>query len=88
MKNKKGYSYIHVANHVGLFFMVLYAICFAWYFVMPAERELHMAMFKMSFFGFMGMDALSFLYGLIQVYVWAYIFVGAWKLVGKCNCKK
>jgi len=84
--NKDGMHFMHAANHVGLFFMVLFAICFAWYFIMPVERELHMSMFRMSFFAFDGMNLMGFISGLVQVYIWAYIFVGAWFLVGRCRC--
>jgi len=85
-----------MANHVGFFFVLLFAVCFAWYFIHPVEQEMHLAMFRVSFFGFSGMNFLSFVYGAIQVYIWAYIFVGLGYLVslvcgccknGKCECK-
>jgi len=78
------------ANHVGLFFVALFALCFLWYFVHPYEQELHMAMFKISFFSFTGMNFLSFVLAAIQAYIWGYIVVGVWQLLGYCckSCKK
>ncbi|MBT3948861.1 hypothetical protein HOF40_02120 [Candidatus Parcubacteria bacterium] len=86
-----------MANHIGFFFVLLFVVCFAWYFIHPVEQEMHLAMFRMSFFGFSGMNFVSFVLGAIQVYVWGYILVGLGYLMslvcgcckkGKCGCSK
>ncbi len=77
------------ANYLGMFFVLLLIVCFAWYFIHPVEQELHMAMLKMSFFGFTGMNFVSFILAAIQVYIWAYILVGLASLVSLVTgCKK
>ena len=79
---------MHMANKIGLFFVLLFAVCFAWYFIHPVEQEMHLAMFQMSFFGFEGMNFLSFVLGAIQVYIWGYILVGLGYLVSMVGCGK
>ena len=83
--NKLKRNYWRCGNSIGLFFVLLFAICFAWFFIHPVEQDLHVQMFKLSFFGYSGMNFVSFVLGAIQVYVWAYIFVGLWSLVGCCS---
>ena len=75
-------SYLKLANSVGLFLVILFAICFLWYFIMPAERELHLKLFRIAYSGFSGMNLLGFVFGAIQSYLWGYIGVGIWRLVG------
>ena len=85
--NNYSCSYLHCANRVGLFFTALFVLCFAWYFIQPVERELHLSLFKLSFLGFNGMNGLSFILAVVQSYIWGYIVVGLWRLVGCCSCK-
>ena len=79
-------SYLGCANKVGLFFIILFALCFFWYFIHPVEQELHLSSLKLAFFGYTGMDVKSFILGAIQVYIWGYIAVGAWRIVSCHNC--
>ncbi|MBT5338495.1 hypothetical protein HN858_02750 [Candidatus Falkowbacteria bacterium] len=79
-------SYWKRANHIGLFFLVMFVLCFLWYYIRPVEQSMHLSMLRMSFFGFEGMNTLSFILGAIQAYVWGYIVSGVWVLVG-CHCK-
>jgi hypothetical protein len=72
------------SNRVGLALVVAFVICFFWYFVNPMGRELHMALFKLSYLGFSGMNFASFILGAVQTYIWGYIAVGIWHLVGCC----
>ena len=65
--------------------VILFAVCFSWYFIHPVEQEMHLAMFKMSYFGFEEMNVAGFFLGAIQTYIWAYLAVGLWSLVGCCN---
>lgn len=80
------------ANRIGLFLVLLFALCFVWYWVRPAEQELHLKLLRMAFLGFNGMTWGSFFLGAIQTYVWAYIGLGIWQVVGCClkagSCKK
>lgn len=78
-------SYRKCANAVGLFLVILYAICLARYYVLPVESELHMSLLKLSFLGFTGMNLTSIVLGAVQVYLWGYIGVGLWTLVGCCT---
>lgn len=84
METNKNCSYIKCANRVGLFLAVLFVICFVWYYINPAERELHQSLLKLTYIGFSGMNAVSFVLGALQTYVWGYIIVGIWKYVGCC----
>lgn len=82
MTNLGSNNYIQLSNRIGIFLVFLFAICFAWYFIMPAEKGLHLQLFRMAYFGFSGFDVLSFVFGAIQTYVWGYAFVGVWRLSG------
>lgn len=82
---KEHCNYWKCANRIGLFLVILYVICFAWYFINPAEQATHLQMFKFSYLGFNGMDFVSFLSGAVQTYIWAYIGLGVWQVVGCCH---
>ena len=72
---------------MGIFFVILFALCFAWYYVGPADKVLHEQNLKSAFFGFSGMNAVSFILAAVQVYIWAYILSGLWALVHiGCRC--
>ncbi len=77
-------GYWRCSNAVGLFLAILFIICFAWLYINPVEADLHLRLFKLSFLGFSGINFVSFIFGLIQSYIWAYIGVGIWMLVGCC----
>ncbi len=78
-------NYIKQSNRLGIFFVLLFIICFLWYFIMPVERDLHLRLLKMSFFGFNKFDFIGFILGAVQSYIWAYIFVGLWYLTKKIS---
>lgn len=87
MKNCKSWLFGH---KLGIFLVLMYLVCFAWYFVHPVEQEMHLAMLRMSFFGFTSMNFVSFLFGLVQVYIWGYVAVLLWHLtmlLGGCGMK-
>lgn len=73
-------------NKIGLFFVFLLVLCFVWFFLHPVEQELHLSMLKLSFFWFSGMNALSMLLALAQIYIFGYVVVGLWWLAGRCGC--
>lgn len=79
----KGYG-----HRIGLFFVLLFALCFAWFYIHPTEQDLHMKLFQISFFEFDGMNLKSFLLGAIQTYVWGYIAIILWHLTGYCPIYK
>lgn len=81
------YNYWKGANRLGLFLVILFIICFVWYYLRPVEQELHLKLLKMIYFGFSEMNLTSFILGLIQSYIWAYIIVGIWRLAGCCCCR-
>mgnify|MGYP005645931203 CR=1 FL=1 len=77
----------------SLFLSVLFAICFAWYWIRPVGQELHMQMLEISYFWFTGMNFWSFVAGFVQTFIWGWILIGLWHLVvGGCcsddSCKK
>lgn len=91
MSSKIGCGYLKCANRIGLFLAILFVICFVWYYIGPAEQGLHLQLLHLTYFWFSGMNVVSFIAGLIQTYIWGYIVVGAWWLVGCCkisNCSK
>ena len=82
-------NFLQCANRLGVFLAVLFVLCFIWYYLRPVEQDLHLRLFKLSYFGFNGMNIGSFILGVIQTYIWGYLFFGAWQLVvGCCGCKK
>lgn len=91
MKEKEC-GYWVCANRIGLFLVILFVICFIWYYIGPGDKSLHLRLFQLSFYGFSGVNFGSFILGAIQSYIWAYIGLGIWQLVGCCfksgECKK
>lgn len=71
-------------NKVGLFFVLAFLGCFAWYYIHPVEQSFHLSSLRLAFFGFSGMNGVSFIAGLVQSYIWGYLAVIGWYLVGLC----
>jgi len=84
MQNKDKCSFLKCANSIGLFLVALFAICFLWYYIRPVEQVLHLKLFRMAYFGFRGMNVVSFVLGAVQTYIWAYVAIGIWQIVGCC----
>lgn len=76
-------SFFKVGHRMGLFFVILFAVCFVWFYIQPAERELHIQLLRLSFFYFSKMDLASMFSGIIQSYIWGYIGIGMWGLASK-----
>lgn len=87
MLNQNKCNYWKCANRIGLFLVVLFVICFIWYYVRSVEQDLHLRLLKLSFFGFSGMNITSFILGAVQSYIWGYIVVCVLRLVGCCRRK-
>lgn len=77
-------NYWRCANRIGLFLALLFIVCFVWHSFYPVDAELRVKLFQMAFLGFNGMNFSSFILGLIQSYIWGYIGLGLWFLVGCC----
>jgi len=71
------------AHQVSMFLVALFAVCFAWYFIHPVDQSLHLSFFRMMFFGFKEMNLIGFILGVVQSYIWGYIFVWIWEAVGR-----
>jgi len=78
-------NYIKKSHQVGVFFIFLFAVCFAWFFVYPISGSLHMDLFRMAFVGFQDMNVVGFILGAVQVYVWAYGGIALWSLSNKLS---
>lgn len=77
-------------NHIGVFLALIFILCFVKYWIHPVQQEFHLQSLESAFFGFTGMNTSSFFLGLIQSYVYGYIFAGLWCLAGCLTgcCKK
>jgi hypothetical protein len=76
------------SNKIGIFLVLLFIICFSWYWIRPVHQNLQMQILEYGFFGFKGMNFLSFIFGLIQSYIWGYIIVTLWFISSGFCCKK
>lgn len=80
-------SYTRLAMRVGIFFGLAFAVCFMWYWVRGGGTEVqayHLLGLKLAFFGFSGMNLISFVAGAVQSFVWGLIATGLWRLAGIC----
>ena len=73
------------ANHIGIWFVLWYLICFVWFYVRPGEQVLFKQLMEFNFFYFSGMNLMSFIAGGIQSYIWGYVVVGTWVLASKIS---
>lgn len=87
MESQKSCGFWRCANRVGLFLLILFVICFVWHYVYPVDNDLRVKLFKMAYPGFSGMSLGSFVIGAIETYIYAYIGVGLWYLVGCCHAR-
>jgi len=83
MKKEKC-SYWRCANSIGLFLLILFTLCFVWFYINPAQQTLHLDLLELTFIGYDGMNAKSFALGAAQSYIWAYVGLAIWQLVGCC----
>ncbi|MBT4516533.1 MAG: hypothetical protein HOC78_01415 [Candidatus Komeilibacteria bacterium] len=85
MENHKP-NFMHIAHKLSMLFMLLFIICFAWYWINPVQQELHLSLMKLHFFAFSGMNVVSFISGLVQSFIWGHI-VAALFLISIKACK-
>ena len=72
-------SFVPHASRVGLFIIILYALCLIWPAVFPYEADVlaqHLLSLKLVFPGFQGFGIGSIIWGGILSFV--YGFAGAW----------
>jgi len=81
-------TFFKKAHHLGILFVIWFVICFAWFYVQPVERVLHVRLLRLSFFYFSDMNLMSMLSGAVQAYLWGYIGVATWVLACKIACIK
>jgi len=80
-------NFVKTANQLGIFFVILFIICFAWYYL-KGQTELHLQLLRLTFFGYSGMNVVSFVLAAIQAYVAGYVLVGLWQLAAMVSGKK
>lgn len=74
-----------LGTRIGVFFVILFIICFAWFYIRggsPEIKQLHENLLALSFLGWSGMSVASFILGLIQTFIWGYVAVALWNLSG------
>lgn len=69
---------------LSLLFSLGFLVCFVWTFILTGDqRELHLSLLQLSYLKFSGLDAVSFISGLVQSFVWGWIvalvFLWLWK---------
>ena len=57
---KKNCLCLKCGHNVGLFLVVLFVLCFIGYYLRPMQ-ELHLQLLQLMFFGFSGMNVMSFI---------------------------
>jgi hypothetical protein len=75
----------------GALFAIFYVLCFIWYFAIkaPALQELYLNLHRLSFVWWNGMDAVSFVSGLVQAFIWGWIvMIAIWAAHQICGCCK
>ncbi|MCK5632252.1 hypothetical protein KAH94_00725 [bacterium] len=75
--------FVKHGHRVGLVLVMWLFICFAWYYIQPAERLLHMSFFRLSFLYFSKMNLVGMISAAIQTYIWGYIAVATWFFASK-----
>ena len=79
------------AMKVGMFFAVLFVLCFArsWAWGDAGLQALHLSLLKVTFLWFTGINAISFVLGLVQSFIYGVAVVGIWRLISSsCNGDK
>ena len=80
-------DFIKKANQLGIFLVLLFVICFFGYYL-KGQTELHLQLLRLTFFGYSGMNVVSFILAAIQAYVAGYVLVGLWQVAAMVSGKK
>lgn len=69
------YSPTQLSKGLALFGGIAFIVCFLWAYTIgdPALHQLHVDSLRMSFFAFSGINAASFVSGLVQSVILGYI---------------
>ena len=81
-------DWVKHSNHLGIFFAFLFIICFFWYWIHPVQQAYHQQSLELWFYGYTGVNVVSFFLGIVQSFIWGYVFVGLWNLAGGFKCGK
>jgi len=73
-------------HHLGIFLALVFILSFIWYWIHPVQQQLRMDILQLLFFGFQEMDLASFISGLVQSYIWGYIFMVLYCISSFCAC--
>ena len=79
----KSDAFWHDGLRLSVFFAILFTVCFIWFYIRGGGNELtqlHNNLLALAFFGWSGMNAISFILGIIQSFIWGYIATGLWYL--------
>lgn len=83
-------NYIKRCRHLSFFLAIVFVACFFWYWIHPVQQVFHLQFLQSAFFGFTAMNFGSFIFGLIQSYIYGIIFTAFWDLAGYISrcCRK
>ncbi len=82
MKDK----WLYWSHRIGLFMVIGLIIDFLWHYFRPIHPELITQLYEVCYFNF-SWTFVGYILAAMQTYIWSYIIVGLWYLVGNC-CKK
>ena len=75
------------SHRIGMFLVMLFILCFTWSSYYTASMELQLQLYQILYFKFTGLNLMSFVSGLVQSYIWGYVFPFVWFLSGKVSRK-
>ena len=79
-------SFWQQGTRMGIFFAILFVACFVWFYLRGGDadmKQLHDNLFALAFFGWSGMNIISFILGAIQSFIWGYLALIIWRLTAK-----
>lgn len=79
-------DWVKHSNHLGIFLAFLFVIIFVWQWIHPTSQEFGNQFLNFWFFGYGGNVVVGVFLGIVQSFIWGYIFTGLWHLA--CWCKK
>lgn len=73
-------SYLKNSIAIAIFLVFLFIICFVWFYIQPVENELHQDLLRLTYLGWSGMNLFSFFLGVIQSFLWGFVFTAVWNM--------
>ncbi len=77
---KDSHNYLNNSLTIAVFLVFLFIICFGWFYIQPVENELHQDLLRLTYLGWSGMNLPSFFLGVIQSFLWGFIFTAVWNM--------